>query len=171
MDTATRVSLEEYLNTDYEPDCDYVDGVLEERNVGKQRHARTQIRLSAWLFARERQYGYRAVIEQRVKVSGTRVRVPDICLLPAKDRNEVIQGPPLLCIEILSPEDRLDRIQTRVQEYISFGVETVWVIDPYSNIAWVQTPDKPLTKIEDGVLRCATPAMQLALSELLPEDW
>jgi hypothetical protein len=35
MALATRVSLEEYLSTDYEPDCDYVDGVLEERNVGR----------------------------------------------------------------------------------------------------------------------------------------
>ena len=30
----TQVSLEEYLRTDYEPDCDYVDGELEERNAG-----------------------------------------------------------------------------------------------------------------------------------------
>jgi hypothetical protein len=27
------VSVEEYLHTDYEPDCDFVDGVLVERNV------------------------------------------------------------------------------------------------------------------------------------------
>jgi hypothetical protein len=42
MSTTTRVSLEEYLNSVYEPDCDYVDGVLEERNGGKQRHGETQ---------------------------------------------------------------------------------------------------------------------------------
>ena len=34
----TQVSLEEYLRTHYEPDCDYVDGELEERNTGELEH-------------------------------------------------------------------------------------------------------------------------------------
>jgi len=33
---ATQVSLEEYLHTSYEPDMEYVDGVLVGRNVGTQ---------------------------------------------------------------------------------------------------------------------------------------
>jgi hypothetical protein len=33
------VSIGEYLTGDYEPDCDYVDGVLEERNLGESNHA------------------------------------------------------------------------------------------------------------------------------------
>jgi hypothetical protein len=36
------ISLTEYLNTDYEPDTDYVEGMLEERNVGRRRHSETQ---------------------------------------------------------------------------------------------------------------------------------
>ncbi len=31
--TTTHLALEEYLKTDYEPDCDYIDGDLEERNT------------------------------------------------------------------------------------------------------------------------------------------
>ena len=42
MATATLVSLEEYLKTSYEPDCDYVDGVLEERNLGEWNHGDLQ---------------------------------------------------------------------------------------------------------------------------------
>src|ERR1035438_10603595 len=38
----TLVSLDEYLNTAYEPDRDFVDGVLLERNVGTQRHSLLQ---------------------------------------------------------------------------------------------------------------------------------
>ncbi len=33
------LSLEEYLRTDYEPDCDYLDGQLEERNAGELDHS------------------------------------------------------------------------------------------------------------------------------------
>lgn len=34
MSAAPQVSLEEYLNTDYEPEFEYVGGVLVDRNVG-----------------------------------------------------------------------------------------------------------------------------------------
>ena len=170
MSTAAQVSLEEYLNTSYEPDCDYVDGVLEERNVGKRRHARTQTRLALWLGAREQRYGYQVVVEQRVKVAGTRVRIPDICLLPASDDDEVTQGPPLLCIEVLSPEDRWSRVDVRLKDYLAFGVPTIWVIDPYANEAWVVTAEAPRTKVEDGILRCADPALEVKLSDVLPEE-
>lgn len=36
------VSVEEYLNTVYRPDCDYVDGELVDRNVGEKDHAKLQ---------------------------------------------------------------------------------------------------------------------------------
>ena len=39
MSTATLVPVEEYLATIYHPDCDYVDGVLLERNVGQKDHS------------------------------------------------------------------------------------------------------------------------------------
>ena len=58
---AAPVSLAEYLDTDYEPDCDYVDGFLEERNVGKKKHSRTQTRLIAWLVSNESRHGFRVL--------------------------------------------------------------------------------------------------------------
>ncbi len=81
MSTAVHISLDEYLNTDYEPDCDYVDGVLEERNVGKNRHSRTQGLLTIWLGSREKEHGHKVLVEQRVQVSRSRMRIPDICLV------------------------------------------------------------------------------------------
>ena len=45
------VSLEEYLATDYEPDCDFVDGCLEERNVGTWGHGRFQLKIGAYFLA------------------------------------------------------------------------------------------------------------------------
>ena len=48
MATAVVVSLAECLETSYRPDCEYVDGELRERNVGKWEHARVQWLLAAW---------------------------------------------------------------------------------------------------------------------------
>ena len=42
MATATIVPVEEYLRTSYDPDMEYVDGALLERNVGERRHSRLQ---------------------------------------------------------------------------------------------------------------------------------
>ncbi|HEX3683116.1 MAG TPA: Uma2 family endonuclease [Bryobacteraceae bacterium] len=169
MATAVHVSLEEYLNTDYEPDCDYVDGVLEERNVGKNRHSETQSLIVGLLLAWRRQYGFRVMTEQRVQVSPTRVRIPDVCLVARDDRDEVTQRAPLLWIEILSPDDRFSRVLNRLQDCLQFGVKTIWIIDPYSNNAWILRREG-LRQAEDGILRSENPALEVKLTDVLPED-
>ena len=45
MAAGTQISVEEYLHTVYRPDCDYVDGVVEERNLGERDHSWIQGRL------------------------------------------------------------------------------------------------------------------------------
>jgi Uma2 family endonuclease len=170
MSTAIHISLEEYLNTDYEPDCDYVDGVIEERNVGKNRHSRTQGLLTIWLGSREKEHGHKVLVEQRVRVSRSRVRIPDICLVDAHDIDEVTQQPPALCVEILSPDDRWNRIQDRLTDFLSFSVPTIWIVDPYTKEAWIATPDAPVTRVTDGKLRCAGLKLEVELNEIWPED-
>ena len=51
MATSTLISVAEYLSTSYRPDCDYVDGEVQERNLGEYDHANIQafsIEFSAW---------------------------------------------------------------------------------------------------------------------------
>jgi Uma2 family endonuclease len=45
--------------------------------------------------------------------------------------------PPLVCIEILSPDDTLHRLRERVDDYLAMGVENVWVLDPSDRRAYV----------------------------------
>jgi len=170
MSTAARVSLAEYLSTEYEPDCEYIDGVLIDRNVGKQKHSRTQTILAVWLEGRGNQHGYKALVEQRVRFSASRFRIPDICLVPSDDEDEIIQHPPALWIEILSPEDRWSRVQAKAEDCLQFGVGTIWIIDPYTHRAWIGTQAQALTQALDGRLRCENPGLEVALDEILPRD-
>ena len=124
------VTVEEYLQTSYRPDCDYVDGQIRERNVGKYEHARVQALLARWFGNHEQEWGVQVVTEQRVRVSPTRVRIPDVALLLLGAQPDVIVDPPLLVIEILSPDDSYSDTQERSQDYRAMGVETVWIIDP-----------------------------------------
>jgi hypothetical protein len=42
MASTLLTSVNEYLNTSYSPDCDFVDGRIEGRNVGEHDHAALQ---------------------------------------------------------------------------------------------------------------------------------
>src|SRR5689334_23297958 len=115
MPTETLVSVQEYLSADYEHDYDYADGVLEERPVGEFDHGRLQGVLFAYFFAREKQWKLRTVVEPRVQVRPKRFLVPDVCvILEPGPFTQIIRTPPFLCIEILSPEDRMTRVLKRV---------------------------------------------------------
>jgi hypothetical protein len=48
MGAGTLISLEEYLRTSYRPECDYVDGEVQARNVGQRRHAYAQGKIASW---------------------------------------------------------------------------------------------------------------------------
>ncbi len=126
-----RVSLEEYLRTSYRPDRDWVDGEVRERHMGEGQHAVVQKFLAMFLGNHEEEWGILALTEQRVQVSATHFRVPDVCVVSGTQAFEtIVRTPPLLCVEILSREDTASEMLERVEEYRLMGVGTVWMIDP-----------------------------------------
>lgn len=131
MATSTQLPLEQYLATSYRPDCDYIDGDIEERNLGEREHARMQTAITLWFGQHVKAWRFEVLVEQRVRISATRVRVPDICLVSLDAPYEtVISAPPLAVIEILSPEDRVARYNERLDDYRRMGVKNIWVVDP-----------------------------------------
>jgi Uma2 family endonuclease len=132
------VSVEEYLREDYEPDCDYVDGVLEERHLGERDHGETEAAVYTYFKTKGRKPNVRPYLEQRVQVKPTRYRVPDVCLMVGpKPSEQIFRTSPAIVIEVLSPEDRLPRMQRRVTDFLDFGARQVWIIDPASRVGWV----------------------------------
>jgi len=104
----------------------------------------------------------KAVVEVRLQVTPTRFRIPDVMVLSSDaPREEIVRTPPLLCIEILSPEDRMSRIMERVRDYFQIGVPVCWIIDLANRSAWVATPGQ-LTEPADGILRAGEIEMSLA---------
>jgi Uma2 family endonuclease len=92
-----------------------------------------------------REWGITGSTEQRIQVSNNRVRVPDLAFMPAGPQPDVLTEPPLLVIEILSPDDSYSDTQERAQDYRNMGVETVWIIDPKtrtgrmcSGLKWIE---------------------------------
>ncbi len=165
MATAVYVPIAEYLNTTYRPDCDYVDGEVRERNWGDFAHSSTQAEVGVWQHGKFPQGARRVLPEQRVQVKATRYRIPDVCVL-ADDapREAIIRTPPILCVEILSKDDRMSDILVRVKEYFEMGVPVCWIIDPLVKAGWVATPGN-LADATDGILRAGD--LEMPLDEVL----
>jgi Uma2 family endonuclease len=131
------LSIDEYLRTSYHPDADYVDGEIEERNLGEFEHATFQAAISGWFWPRRAEWAIQLVIEQRIRVADRRVRIADFALLRADaPREKVTLTPPLLCIEVLSPEDRVSRAKLVLADYLAMGVSNIWLIDPLKRTAF-----------------------------------
>jgi Uma2 family endonuclease len=165
VSATTAISLQEYLSTIYHPDREYIDGELLERNLGEWDHARPQTLLAKFLGDREKEWGILVVVEQRVQVKPTRFRVPDISVLTGPAPSGIVRTPPFLCIEVLSPEDRVKQVQSKIDDYLEFGVQYVWLIDPTTRRATVYTP-QGVTEVRDGVLSTSNPDIRVVLSDL-----
>ncbi len=165
MATKALIPVEVYLTSDYRPDCDYVDGEVLERTLGGRKHGRLQLKLGAFFLARQEHLGTYAIVEQRVQVQPGRYRVPDVCVLLGSTEEEVLSVPPFLCIEILSPEDRITRVWERLHDYFKMGVPNVWVIDPQTRLAHMATPAGDLHRVTDA-LRTTNPTLEVPLSEI-----
>ena len=69
MGVGTLISLEEYLNTTYRPDCDFVEGHVLERNVGKKKHGYAQGEVHFWFRSRKDQMRLQPIPELRMRVA------------------------------------------------------------------------------------------------------
>ena len=166
MGSATLISLEEYLQTTYRPDCDFLEGVVEERNLGEEEHADIQGLL--WGVFRDHRdaWGVRVRTELRLQVRPNRFRIPDVMVVRRsvpKERRVTIA--PLLCIEVMSSDETLRSLRARIDDYLSMGVEQVWVVDPWKRVGYHALVDG-YKQPEDGVLRVPGTGIAVSLAEL-----
>jgi len=165
MATRALTPVEVYLTSVYRPDCDYVDGEVLERNLGERDHSYIQMALGSYFFSRHKELGIEVYPEQRVQVKPNRYRIPDLCVVRGGTKEKIFTIPPFLCIEILSPEDRMSRVWERLHDYFEMGVPNVWVVDPETRVAHIATPSGDLHRVVD-TLRTNDPVLEVPLSEV-----
>src|SRR5664280_556185 len=96
MATGSLVSVREYLSTSYRPDCDYVDGVVLERNLGEKNHSQLQSAIWLYYHLRRQLWGLWGFVELRVQVAATRFRIPDVCLVVGEPADQIVRTPPFI---------------------------------------------------------------------------
>jgi len=135
MTGSTLVSVEEYLSTSYKPNCEYVDGVLYPKPMGTWKHGFLQSHLAMLINSGFAQFA--AASEITIQIRTGKYLVPDLIV----QRRDSIQDPypsvPVhLCVEILSPGDRMSEVCAQCEEYHAWGVESTWMLDPEEQRAW-----------------------------------
>jgi len=161
------ISVEEYLNTSYDgSDREYVDGRIVERNSGEKDHSRPQRKLIGFFIERESTLRTYPFPEQRVHVKPTRFRVPDICVYVGSEPDQqVFRTPPFLAIEILSKDDRASDLQEKLDDYLSFGVPFVWIIDPRTKRGYTYCLEDGFETVRPG-LYTKNPDLELPVAQL-----
>lgn len=162
-------TVREYLHASWSPDREFVDGRIEERNLGEKEHSIIQGYLTFLFNLHRADWRVRVFPELRTQTRTTRFRVPDVLVVRADEKFErYITQPPLIAIEVLSPEDTLRAMQEKAAEYRLFGVEHIWIIDPEPRIAYLAT-EAGIEEVRNGQLTVPGTPIRVGLSEMFAE--
>ncbi|MBC7809185.1 MAG: Uma2 family endonuclease [Akkermansiaceae bacterium] len=69
--------------------------------------------------------------------------------LPANLRAPFAHIAPDFVVEIMSPSDRLKKVQDKMHEYLASGVRLGWLIDRTNRTVYVYRPNTPLETLDD----------------------
>jgi Uma2 family endonuclease len=132
MAARTGVPVEEYLHTSF-PDLDreYRDGEVVERSMPDYLHGKTQLLLGAFFLALKLPTRIFPCSETRMRLKEGLILIPDVAVFWPDEPPPLPDRPPLIVVEILSPDDRLSAVRAKLEEYRAWGVPNVWVVDPH----------------------------------------
>lgn len=163
------VRIEEYLSNQYENACEYVDGIVEERDYGEFDPGAVQRILLNQFNHDGAAWKVDVVPAQRIRTQATHVRVPDVTVLRAgTPREAVLTHPALLVIEIMPPEIAISRAAQKAIEYLTFGIEHVWLIDPHNQEAYVGT-STGLEPVDSGEFSIPNTPIRLSTETIFTE--
>ncbi len=153
MAATAAISIEQYLKTSYTPDCEYIDGDIRGKPVVGFPHGNVQSLLSAWFINHARKWRIKVAVETRTRVTGSKVRLPDLVVVPlhVSATQGVLESPPLIAIEVLSPDDSYHDLRQRARDLRAMGTPNIWLIDPaektialWDGLTWQPFQGKPL---------------------------
>lgn len=132
MSASAGVSVEEYLHTSF-PDLDreYRDGEVLERSLPDYLHGKTQALVSLF-FGLRGKFPVFPCVETRMRLRPALILIPDVGVFYPHEPGRVPNVPPLVAIEVLSLDDRLTAVRSKLEEYRVWGVPHVWLVDPHS---------------------------------------
>ncbi len=103
------------------------------------------------------------VAEQDVELSGIQMRRPDIAYFTIEQEQSMKQGEdevPAFVIEVISGNDKANKVEAKIIEYFKAGVSVVWLIYPDNQTVQVYTSLKQAQICTDDDICSAKPVLE-----------
>jgi Uma2 family endonuclease len=128
-----QIALAEYLTTSFEgTDREYVRGETVERGTPDYPHGRTQAEFGAKFEHLRESHHLFGCFSTRMRLAPDLYRIPDIAVFAGSEPDEDVPSrPPLVVVEIISPDDRFSGVLEKLAEYRQWGVQHIWIVDPH----------------------------------------
>ena len=130
MATKALITPEQYLATHFEREPELVHGEIVERSLPNFPHGDLQLELGSRLRALRHSFPVFTGVEVRVRIAADLYRIPDISLWEGAEPEKLPSSPPLLVVEVVSPDDRVNDLLQKLAEYRSWGVRHIWLVEP-----------------------------------------
>lgn len=136
---------------DFEPDAEFVDGIIEERPVGTVEHSRWQAAIMRWFQQHEKEWNIESLPEVRLTLRPGLHRVPDVTILDRRGgraEGRTVTIPPSIAVfEVFSPDESIKQLRRKFAEYDLAEIPNIWFIDPDTGI-WQRYVDGVLVPTE-----------------------
>lgn len=158
MTTTAKLTLDEFLRLpETEPASEYDHGEVHQKTMPTVWHGLIQRLLSFafTLYLRHHPIGDAGSEIRCVFGPAHRKRgyIPDYIFIVGAPGFGQVNGPylgaPDLAVEILSPDDRMTRVNRKLRVYLRSGVRLVWLIDPERRTVTVLSPSAPARTLRE----------------------
>jgi Uma2 family endonuclease len=139
MATEAEITVEQYLDMTFEYDAEFVDGEIVARSWPDVHHSRAQAAVAIGFGEIDKRFGLLPCIGVRMNLRDGLYRVADVAVFSERPAEPFPEQPPLVVVEILSPDDRHHDLMEKLEEYRVWGIANIWVVDPLAKRLAVYT--------------------------------
>ncbi len=174
------MSVEEFAQKYMGKRAELINGEVYEYMPTSPRHAKVVSRATIYLgrYSMENEAGDVLTGEPGYIIrsgEGENVRAPDVAFIRKERVPEEGWGAgfctvmPDLVVEVVSPHDSYPQLRQKVDQWLSAGVQVVWVIDPERQVVEIWRPDGTLKELQADEILTGDPVLpgfQVVVKEL-----
>ncbi len=71
-----------------------------------------------------------AVLSISLRISDDTIRIADAAVFKQRPAEDIPASPPLVVVEVIVPEDRHEAVMEKLEQYRTWGIENIWVVEP-----------------------------------------
>ena len=132
-----------------------IDGEIVRMSPSGAEHGSVAMNLGAILrqFVKANKLGRVFAAETGFKLAPRRVRAPDVAFVRAERLSggvpaKFFDGPPDLAVEVVSPSDAWHEVEAKIEDWLSRGTRSCWVVDPKTRLVVVYHPGGHGTRLD-----------------------